>query len=508
MSDSIGRIKGTKVAVVRIPRPEYPNKPPFHPSQCYEEYPFAGHLYHEPNEVYDGVRRLFISLGLDSENLGTPDWNPLQHTIEPGMTVVLKPNFVLSRHSEGKDLFSIITHPSVIRAIADYCWIALKGHGRLCIADAPQYNCNFQEILEHTGLSDIKRFYERFKGPRVEILDLRNYWSKRRHFPSMLIPLPGDPLGSLTIDLNRYSMLIGKRSPEKFYGAVYHRKETFERHSGNRQEYEISRTIMSADAVISIPKLKVHKKVGVTLNAKGLVGIATNKNLLVHYTLTSPSEGGDQYPDNLLSPMEDVLLRIERWMYDHLLAPRKRLLEYIHRSMYWIHHHTTSRLGVTVDDRKRLLDAGNWYGNDTAWRMTVDLVMLFYFTDTLGAIGDTPQRRFFSVIDGIIGGENKGPLTPDPKPCGTLLAGDDLIAVDLVGTRLMGFDPLKLKIYRHLLENPRFGIQSLEDIQVVCDHAPWRECLSNSTDTFLNFRPYPGWLGHIEIQPKKGENVL
>ena len=123
----------------------------------------------------------------------------------------------------------------------------------------------------------------------MDVLDLRKYWSRWKHFPSLLEPLSGDPEGALTVNLGRRSALYGKPHPEKLYGAVYRRSETIEHHQGECHEYEVSRTIMNADVVISVPKLKVHKKVGVTLNVKGLVGINTNKNYLVHYSLT-PSE--------------------------------------------------------------------------------------------------------------------------------------------------------------------------------------------------------------------------
>ena len=73
-------------------------------------------------------------------------------------------------------------------------------------------------------------------------------------------------------------------------------------------------------------------------------------------------------------------------MYDHLLAPRRKALEYLHRSIYWLHNHTTKLLGLKVDERKRLLDAGNWYGNDSAWRMAVDLMKVFLFADRHGIL--------------------------------------------------------------------------------------------------------------------------
>lgn len=44
--------------------------------------------------------------------------------IRPGMNVLLKPNWVLHRN-ETSTLESLVTHPSVIRAVPDYVAIAL-----------------------------------------------------------------------------------------------------------------------------------------------------------------------------------------------------------------------------------------------------------------------------------------------------------------------------------------------------------------------------------------------
>jgi len=479
----------------------YPPTAPYHPSERYPEYPFRDVLAPETNHAYDGVRGALAELGYDAAHFGSASWNPLGEIIRPGMTVVIKPNFVLSRHAAGKDLYSIITHPSVLRAVADYCWIALEGRGEIIFADAPQYNCDFSELLRHTGLERVCRFFDDFSGPKVSYKDLRTYWSNGRHFPSMKQGLGGDPGGKVRVDLGKLSCLYGRPNVDQLYGAVYNRHETISNHRGDIQAYEISGTILSADVVISIPKLKVHKKVGVTLNAKGLVGTATNKNMVVHYTLGSPNEGGDQYPDGLFNPVERTLIKTERWMYDHFLAANSKPLEFLHRSIYWLHNNTTRRLGLKVAEHKRLLDAGNWHGNDSAWRMTVDLLRILYFADREGRIQDGLQRRLFSFVDGIVGGEGNGPLTPDPKPSAVLIAGENPLAVDLVATRLMGFDPKRLKIYSHALTDKHhdFGVRSTEDIEIVTSRGDWENCTSDSSSRFLNFRPHPGWVNHIEV---------
>lgn len=490
----------TCVAAVKTDGASYPEVAPFSPSEAYPEYPFPGCLSVSVNPVYAGVRRLFLTLGLDAEHYGAKEWNPLQRIVFPGTRVVIKPNFVLSSHRGRKNVFAIITHPSVLRAIADYVWIALRGEGDIIIADSPQYDCNWEELMEATQLPRVAEFYNAFPGPRVSLRDLRSYWSSWKHFPSLLKPLPGDPEGNLLVNLGTRSKLYKKPHPHKLYGAVYNRGETIAHHMGGRHEYQIARTIMNADTVISVPKLKVHKKVGVTLNVKGLVGINTNKNYLVHYSLTPPRAGGDQYPDDLFTPIEEMLIRMERWMYDYLLAPRVRALEYLHRSIYWLHNHTTKRLGLKVEEHKRLLDAGNWHGNDSAWRMAVDLLRVFLFSDRDGNLHSTPQRRVFSLVDGVIGGDLNGPLTPDPVPSGVLIGGENLVAVDLVATRLMGFDPRKIKMFKGILGDPDFdcGVASLDEINVLSPEMGLKKCLHNS-EAYLKFKPHPGWVGHIEI---------
>jgi hypothetical protein len=329
----------------------------------------------------------------------------------------------------------------------------------------------------------------------------------------MCRPLPGDPEGNLTIDLDGKSALYRKNS-ENLYGAVYHRKETKAHHTGNIQEYQISKTMLGADVFISIPKMKVHKKVGVTLNVKGLVGTATNKNLLVHYTLGTPNKGGDQFPDNFLKSYEKFLIKIERRMYDTFLAKQSVPLEYIHRSIYAIHGATLKKLGFTIGKykgyNKRIFDAGNWYGNDTAWRMSADLAKIIYFADKSGNMHAAQQRPMLSIIDGIIGGEGQGPLEPDPKPAGVLIGGENFLATDIVCTRLMGFNPFKLKMYEHLLNNKDFDfyVHSPDDIEIESKDDAVCNCLTNMENRFYNFEPHPGWKGHIEINPKEGEQII
>jgi uncharacterized protein (DUF362 family) len=55
----------------------------------------------------------------------------------------------------------------------------------------------------------------------------------------------------------------------------------------------------------------------------------------------------------------------------------------------------------------------------------------------------------FAIVDGIVGMEGNGPIQGDPKPCGALVFGDDLVAVDATAARLMSIEPRKIKHLEH-----------------------------------------------------------
>jgi uncharacterized protein (DUF362 family) len=51
----------------------------------------------------------------------------------------------------------------------------------------------------------------------------------------------------------------------------------------------------------------------------------------------------------------------------------------------------------------------------------------------------------FAIVDGIVGMEGNGPLQGDAKNTGVLVFGNDLVAVDATGARLMKIEPRKMK---------------------------------------------------------------
>lgn len=481
----------------------YPDEPPYNSHISYPEYFFNGTSERE-NGVYDAVRNVLFLLSLDKDNFDTSQWNPFKEIIKPHDTVVIKPNFVLSNHDEGGDLFSIITHPSVIRAVVDYVYIALTGEGRIIIADAPQMDCNFKELLEKTKLESIKELYEKELGFNIEIYDLRDFWLDKKESPKAAYStnrhkLPGDPLGGVLVNLGKDSLFYGVNNYEHFYGADYNREETIRHHHGEVQEYLVSKTILSADVVISVPKLKVHKKVGVTLNIKGLVGTTVNKNYLVHYTLGTPSEGGDQFPDGVLNAKEATAVKLQRWAYDMFLSKKNPMSNLLYDVSATLGRLILKPFGFKLNREKSILDAGNWHGNDSTWRMAVDLSKIFIYADKEGSLQDAPVRRMFSIVDGVIGGEGDGPLTPDSKRCGLIIAGFNPCAVDLVCTRLMGFDYKKIEMLKYALDYPELFKVGLPEIKIFSNRDFGNLFDEENKNMYFDFEPHPGWKGFIEI---------
>ena len=152
--------------------------------------------------------------------------------------------------------------------------------------------------------------------------------------------------------------------------------------------------------------------------------------------------------------------------------------------------------GDTDVDRIR---SGNWYGNDTVWRMVVDLNRVLLYADAEGAVHDKPQRRVFSVVDGIVGGEGNGPLDPVAKDAGVVVMGINPVAVDVACARLMGLDYHRLPVlYRAFDEHPLPLIRfASSDVVLQCSERRFTGpvCLVEG----LNFLPHFGWRGHVEV---------
>lgn len=444
----------------------YPSEAPYHPSIRYPEY--KGLLSTEKNRVYEGFRNALHQIGLDKKHYGTPDWNPLGFLIQPGNSVVIKPNFVLDRNEGTGTIYSVITHPSLIRAVVDYAYIALKGNGLIIIGDASQADCDYEKVLNLTKISTIKEYYKNEYGFDIEIDDFRQV--KYAYHNGVLdensrVAVNGDPRGYTIFDLGENSFIEKLEHPERIYGADYDRSEIREHHSEGHHQYCISSTIISADVVISMPKMKTHKKAGVTINLKNLVGINGNKNFLPHFRIGDPSQGGDEFQQ--LNQEEKIRKKASRGLIDHLLVNPNSFKTFIYnciRNTYLFFR----PLIVRNSEKKHEVSAGSWYGNDTIWRMILDLNQILWHGKKDGTIDPAFERKTFCVVDGFIAGEGEGPMAPDDRVEGLVTIGANPLATDIACINYMGFDYQKIPLYREAVRNGFFGIgDAKKDIQIL-----------------------------------------
>jgi len=485
-----------RAAAYCLPSAVYPSAAPFHPARSCPEYKWR--FLSAANPVYEGVRELFHLLRLDETRYGTSAWNPLGEIIQPGDKVIVKPNFLWHSHQYRPDEWEqVITHGSVVRAVVDYVLIALDGRGEVWIADGPQLDANWEEIVSRTGVGGVCDFYTSVSSVPVRLLDLRDTWTDLRGDVAYdRVPLPGDPAGSTVVDLGHRSRFVGHPGAGRYYGAGYDQAETNYHHTKGRHEYRISRTVASADVFINLAKMKTHKKVGVTLCLKNLVGITTGRNWLPHHTDGDPTTGGDQFP------VASAKTRSERWgirrfqqltlRHPKLLAPVFRVVKRI-ATPIWGHTQETIR-------------SGNWYGNDTTWRMVHDINRCLLYSD-----GDkfplSSSKRLFTVVDGVIAGDGNGPAAPDRYEAGVLIAGFNPVAVDCVTTRLMGFDPMRIPILREAFAPSELPLApfAYSDITIQSNRVAWQGRITDlKEDECYHFRPHFGWRGRIEwgVSPK------
>jgi len=488
------RLRENTVIAWRGELREYSRHAPFSPDQAYPEYVFT-HVADEPNPAYRGVRECFRLACLDAAHLESPDWNPLGELIHPGETVLLKPNLVHHHHPRDPQGWRyVMTHGSVIRAVADYIWKAIGYQGKIILADAPQTDASFSEIVRLLGLDSIRDFY-RAKNRSFEVIDLRQEeWTTRGDVVVERRKLPENAYGSVSFDLGQASEFVNHRGAGHYYGADYDAGVVNRHHSNGRHQYLIAGCAIKCDVIFSLPKLKSHKKAGITASLKNLVGVNADKNWLPHHTEGNPSQGGDEHPNPGLKH------RTER----RAAAAVRGLSHRVPMLGPWVHQFARSVGKPVFGDTERTIRSGNWYGNDTIWRMCLDLNKIVSYGNSDGSFREPRlenRKRHYVLVDGVVAGQGSGPLNPDPYAAGVVLFGVHPPSVDAACAYLMGFDPEKIPVVARSFQCQRYPLSahSLQDIRVVSSDARWNLPLLDilDSDTF-HFEPHFGWKGHIE----------
>lgn len=450
----------------------------YSPSVMYPEYPFSD-ISPENNTSYEMVRESLVQLGYDKENFGTEKWNPLSEIIHEGDSVLVKPNWVMHINKEihNHSMECMVTHPSVLRATLDYVLLALKGTGKVTVADAPVQECDFEILQEAMHYREIQRYYQE-KGIIIDFVDMRGCVVTQTPLGQFVIKRNIDDGRIVNLREKSHFEDLDEDRIDRLRITRYPTKELKKHHEVGKHEYSIHPLVLDAQVIINLPKPKAHRKAGMTACLKNMVGTCVRKEYLPHHTVGSKQENGDEYLK------KSIFLRISAWCLDRKndFERNNKCISFFYRCVY----KTTRILGG-----KDQYAEGSWYGNDTIWRTILDLNTIIQYCDCGGGIQCKPQRRIFSIADMVISGEKEGPLLPSPKRIGVLVAGESPAANDYIISKIFGFSAQKIPYLNYLIQK-----QKLEPNKI---HVIWGGT-APQFDTAWKIEPASNWKGHIEEQ--------
>ncbi len=440
-------IRDARVSAAKLASPVYP-------------------LMEGENEIARAVRQTGENLGWADEKRGA-----FGKIINQGARVLIKPNLVLHYNQGTGGMLPLVTHPSVIKAVV--AEVLKANPAQVAVGDAPIQSCDFEKLLRLTELDrwaeDLQKSEPRFKGIHdfrrttcVIAGGVRVAEENRRSAENYVLYNLGKDslLEPITDDKNSFRV------------TRYDPRLMAKTHSPANHQYLVAREIIEADVVVNLPKLKTHKKAGITSALKNLVGINGNKEYLPHHRIGGAANGGDCYPGNDLikRALESVLDR-----QNMTVSPAAgKMLAGIGTQLERMMRLKGDEIGVE----------GSWSGNLTVALMCLDLNRVLLYGKSDATLGETIQRRVLHVVDAVVAGQGEGPLASDELPLGLILAGENASALDWVGAHLLGYDAGKIPLLKHSFEDFRWRIAEFapEEIILLGD---WEENLT--ADNLLSF---------------------
>jgi uncharacterized protein (DUF362 family) len=429
-------------------------------------------------QAAEAIARLAKALGWFDDRRG-----PFGKVIREGARVLIKPNWVMHENQGPWGVDPLVTHPALVRAVVA---AALRANpSAVMVGDAPLQGCDFAALIGATGLDQwaaaLMRVEPRFRG----IHDFRR---------TTCTVVNGVRVASedriaedrfTLFDLGPDSLLEPVTDDrESFRVTCYDPRLMARTHAPGRHQYLVARQVIDADVIINLPKLKTHKKAGITCALKNLIGINGNKEYLPHHRTGGSASGGDCYPGTSL------VKRALEYTLD-----RQNTASRFAAARLWSEVATNlSRLSTLAGDQVGV--EGSWSGNNTIWRTGLDLNRILLYGRPDASLADVPQRQVLHVVDAIIAGQGDGPLCPQPLPLGLIFAGNNAAAVDWVGALLLGYDPQRLPIVRESFAQFRWPIASFapNDIAVAGDLGSGNADVVLATNPIAEQITYPtGW---------------
>lgn len=412
-----------------------------------------------------------------------------------GESVVIKPNWVIHPLKTLDDWSAVTTNSALIEAVLINLYSVMNGCGTITICDSPTLDANIKKIKKLNGIEEIIEKY-RTDSFVIRILDLRKYYYKTvKNWWVSLKPLLGD--ASVDVVMEEGSMFYGK--PRQIYEVYGDVNRATQAHKDEKHHYSIAKSILDCDVFINLPKLKTHRKAGITCAMKNLVGIVSDKFCIPHRTVGTVCQGGDSPDQNgtthvstessfIIKAARKINATVNPWIRYPLLP-----VYLIYSTVF--HHALSKNHGYD----------GSWHGNDTIWRAVSDLNRILLYCDKKGVFTSTLQRRYICIVDAIIAGEGEGPLVPTPKQCNYILVGTNPVSVDIAATTIMGFDWKKVHYLRAAFEDGKKlklidGIP--DEIQLIHDGHRYNLLSAQSSDIKAQppFIPSDGWKNYIEAK--------
>lgn len=445
---------------------------PYAPGEVYPELahvPVGG----MPNPVFRLVREVLRDLGLDAGRFGTSGWNPFGELVKVGGKITVKPNWVLHRNEGSGGMDCMVTHPSVLRAVLEY--VFLTKPARVMLGDAPLQGCDFEQLMGYAGMGKVVADFQS-RGFPLEVKDFRRTVMREEGELKRVSEELRPESDYVLVDLGAESLLEPiSKDWKRFRVSLYDSRKMRPHHCPGRHRYLVARDILEADLVVNVPKLKAHKKAGITCCLKNLIGINGNKEYLPHHRKGAADAGvGDNYEHRYwqMDLAEGVLDWADR------MRSHPRLHRFAERVVWWLMHFPAKQdPSVQID--------GSWCGNDTIWRTCLDLNRALLYADLSGRMCDTTQREEISVADAIVTGQGEGPLEPDPLETGAVYCVRNPVVGDYLGARILGFEPGKIPLLRHACDVMRWPI---------CSHIP----VLHLNGEYPRARAPKGWANCIE----------
>ena len=440
-------------------------------------------VYDDAGRLVKLIHKAMIEYGLGRKQAD----NPLLDIISPGMTVFIKPNWVLHYNQGSGGMACMITHSSFLRAVVSE--VLRCRPSKIIIGDAPIQSCIWESLVT----TDLQRSILKMASCReVEVVftDFRRTILREMNPAKPPIKNSCDEGMYVLFDLASDSLLEPiSGAYGKFRAPTYSPRKLAKLHDAGTHKYLLARAPFDADIILSLPKLKMHKKTGITCALKTLVGLIGDKDFLAHNRVGGFKSGGDAYPGN------SVVKRITETLTDKRngsIGSRRYNLWNLMAFCTWQLTRFDPTRGLGFD--------GNWHGNDTCWRMVLDLNRILIYGKSDGTMAEEPQRKLYSLTDAIICGQGNGPLHPSPIFVGAVTFSDSAPTADVVHASLLRVDYKKAPLIREAFGNFRWPLaEARVEPQVYCDNQ-----LMTSDEVArkfgVNATPAPGWVGRLELE--------